>query len=85
MHYSGTPTISLRDKPLQWGKLNKHIMPNLAKLALKYLGIVAKSVPSECLFSVAGKKMGTKRAALLPGNLDKLVFLHENINLKSVD
>ena len=56
MHYSGTPTISLRDKPLQWGKLNKH-MPNLAKLALKYLGIVAKSVPSECLFSVAGKKL----------------------------
>ena len=68
-HYKGTPTISLRDKPLQWWKLNKHIMPNLAKLAQKYLGIVATSVPSERLFSVAGNTVGTKRAALLPENL----------------
>ena len=28
-HYKGIPTISLRDKPLQWWKINKHIMPNL--------------------------------------------------------
>ena len=51
-HYKGTPVISLRDKPLQWWSLNKHILPNLAKMAQKYLGIVATSVPSERLFSV---------------------------------
>jgi len=81
-HYKGTPAISLRDKPLQWWNLNKHILPNLAKMAQKYLGIVATSVPSQHLFSVAGKIVGTKRAALLLENLDKLVFLHENTTLK---
>ena len=65
-------------------ELNKHILPNLAKLAQKYLGIVATSVPSECLFSVAGNIVRTKRATLLPENLDKLVFLHENITIFSL-
>ena len=77
-HYKGTPVISLRDKPLQWWSLNKHILPNLAKMAQKYLGIMATSIPSERLFSVAGNIVGGKRAALLPANVEKLVFLHEN-------
>ena len=64
-HYKGTPAIRLRDKPLQWWNLNKHILPNLAKLAHKCLSIVATSVPSERLFSVAGNIMGAKRVALL--------------------
>ena len=43
-------------------------------MAQKYLGIVASSVPSECLFNTAGNVV-----ALLPENVNKLVFLHENL------
>ena len=48
-------------------------------MAQKYLGIVASSVPSERLFSTAGNVVDAKRAALLPENVNKLVFLHENL------
>ena len=58
--------------------LNKHILLNLSILAQKYLSIVATSVPSESLFSATGNIVGAKRAALLPENVEKLVFLHEN-------
>ena len=71
--------IGLRDKPLKWWNVRKRILPNLARLAQKYLGIVATSVPSERLFSTAGNIVSAKRAALLPENVEKLVFLHENL------
>jgi len=76
--YKGMPVIGLGEKPLQSWNSNKHILPNLAKLAQKYLGIVATSIPSEHLFSVAGNIASAKRAALLSENVEKLVFLHEN-------
>ena len=81
-HYKSASPISLRDKPLHWWNLHKHVLPNLVKLAQKYLGIVATSVPSERLFSTAGNIVSSKRAALLPENVDKLVFLHENLKFK---
>lgn len=43
--------FALRDKLLQWWNLNKYI---LARLAQKYLGIVATPIPSERVFSAAG-------------------------------
>ena len=42
---------------------------------------MATSVPSERLFSVAGNIVSAKRAALLPENVEKLVFLHENASV----
>ena len=48
-------------------------------MAQKYLGVVATSVPSERLFSAAGIVVNTKRSALDPENVEKLVFLHENL------
>ena len=73
-HYKEMPAIGMRYKPLQWWNLNKHVLPNLAKLAQKYLGIVATSVPSERLFSVAGNIVSAKRAALLTENVEKTWF-----------
>ena len=48
-------------------------------MAKKYLGIVATSVPSERLFSMAGNVVTAKRCALEPENVEKLVFLHDNL------
>ena len=78
-YYKSASPIGLRDKPLNWWNARKRVLPNLARLAQKYLGIVATSVPSERLFSTAGNIVSAKRAALLPENVEKLVFLHENL------
>ena len=51
-----------------------HPLPNLSLLVRKYLGIVATSVPSERLFSVAGLVVNNKRASLEPTDLEKLFF-----------
>ena len=40
---------------------------------------VGNIVFSEWLFSTAGNIVSAKRAALLPENVEKLVFLHENL------
>ena len=53
-HYKGMPVIGLREKPLWWWNLNKHILPNPAKLAQKYLGIVATSVPQNVYLVLQG-------------------------------
>ena len=78
-YYKSASSIGLRDKPLKWWNVCKRVLPNLARLAQKYLGIVATLVPLERLFSTAGNIVSAKRAALLPKNVEKLVFLHENL------
>ena len=45
----------------------------------KYLCITATSVLSEQLFSTAGNIVTAKRGALLPENVEKLIFLHDNL------
>ena len=50
-YYKSTSPISSKDR---WNlHKHKHVLPNLAKLVQRYLGILATSVPSECLFSTA--------------------------------
>ena len=53
----------------------------MANLARRYFSIPATSVHSEEVFSVAGNVLCEKRNRLLPENVDKLVFLHENLSL----
>ena len=55
------------------------LYPNLSKMARKYLGIVATSVPSERLFSATGNIVSAKRSSLDPTNVEKLVFLHDHL------
>lgn len=52
---------------------------SLAKLAKKYLTIPPTSTDVERLFSVAGNILTEERNSLLPENVDKLLFLKENI------
>ena len=51
----------------------------LCKLAKQYLTPPPTSTNCERLFSVAGQIMDEKRANLLPDNLEKILFLRENI------
>ena len=71
-HYKSVPSIKLSEKPLPWWNLHQHSFPNLAKMAQRYLGIVATSTPS-------GNIVNAKRSALCPENVNKLVFLHEHL------
>ena len=52
----------------------------MSTLAKRYFCIPATSVHSEEIFSVAGNVLTEKRNRLLPENVDKLVFLHENLS-----
>ena len=58
--------------PLQWWKLNAACYPCVSVLARKYLSISATSVPSERAFSLTGHLVNEKRAALLPGTVNKI-------------
>ena len=78
--YKSEPLLELKGKPLEWWKYHEHSYPKLSRMAKRYLGVVASSVPSERLFSTAGNVVTAKRSALDPDNVEKLVFLHENLS-----
>ena len=78
--YKSEPLLELDGKPLEWWRYHEHSYPKLSYIAKKYLGVVATSVPSEQLFSTAGNVVTAKRSSLDPDNVEKLVFLHENLS-----
>jgi len=59
---------------LLWWKTNGARYPYLAYIAKKYLAIPATLIPAERAFSLAGHVVNQKRSALLPENVNKLVF-----------
>ena len=69
------------DSPLEWQKKNHTRFPYLSVLAKKYLAVPATSVPAERAFSIAGHIVSQKRSCLLPENVNRLVFLAENLKL----
>lgn len=60
---------------------NSNPYPCLRKVVLKYLSAPPTSVPSEQLFSAAGKIYADRRSNLLGENAQKLLFLTYNIRL----
>ena len=78
--YKSEESIDIDEKPLMWWKMRKYQYPLMSNLAKRYFCIPATSVRSEEIFSVAGNVLNEKRNRLLPENVDKLVFLHENLN-----
>ncbi|XP_026471060.1 zinc finger BED domain-containing protein 1-like [Ctenocephalides felis] len=76
-HYLSTQVSPLSLNPLkQWEDL-KVVFPKLYKLAREFLSIPATSVPSERLFSKAGRTITKTRNRLSPKRLDKLLFLSD--------
>lgn len=79
--YLEEPYIFRKDNPLEWWKKREMLYPTLAKLARKYLSIVATSVPSERVFSKAGQVITERRNRLKPKYVNKILFLHFNEDL----
>ena len=79
LRYKSEPSITLDECPLKWWSNHQYVYPKLAIMTRKYLCITATSVPSEQLFSTAGNIVTAKRGALLPENVEKLIFLHDNL------
>lgn len=78
MYESETP-LPTDSNPLLWWKMSRSIYPHLAQLARRYLSIPGTSVRAERVFSTAGIIVNKKRAALDPENVDRLVFLANNL------
>ena len=81
--YKSQPILGLKRRPLEWWRNHEHLYPKLSQMARKYLGVVTTSVTSERLFSTAGNVVTSKRSALEPENVEKLVFLHDNLSTMS--
>ncbi|KAG6942989.1 hypothetical protein JG687_00018738 [Phytophthora cactorum] len=68
--------------PFDWWRVNKVAYPHLSKLARKWLGAEATSVPSERAFSIDGNIITTKRSSLTRDLIRDLVLITENTNRK---
>ncbi len=78
--YLNTPLASRGTKALDYWKLMAHSYPLLAKLARKILCIPASSSASERVFSGSGGTVTCKRTNLHVNNVEKLVYVRENID-----
>ena len=64
---------------LVWRKDHQHVLPLLSEAARKYLCVTASSASAERLFSASGKVITPLRSHLDPTNVNKMVYLHENL------
>lgn len=74
--YLNLNVIDIEDDPIQYWDRNRHCFPRLVEIAIKYLLIVATSVPCERIFSCAGNIMDQNRNRTKPERLSKLLFLN---------
>ena len=74
--YSEEELLNRETDPLAWWKSREECLKVSSKLAKKYLGIVATSVPSERLFSQAGQVIVDRRARIKPKNVNMVLFLN---------
>lgn len=65
---------------LAWWSVNRAAYPSISKLARKWLGAVATSVPSERAFSTSGNIITAKRSSLAPELVRNLVFIADNLH-----
>ncbi|MBN3281745.1 ZBED4 protein, partial [Polyodon spathula] len=59
--------------PLHWWQEHEQTFPSLSRLAAKYLGFIASSVPSERIFSKAGELVSQRRNRLKGGKCQHAV------------
>ena len=78
-YFTEAPLPLICKNPLTWWEMRTQYI-HLSSLAKKMLCIPATSVPSERVFSVAGNIINEKRSRLKPDNVNKLIFLYENMS-----
>ena len=78
--YLSTALASRNTKILEWWRLMANTYPLLAKLAQKSLCIPASSSTSERVFSGSGGTVTCKQTNLHVNNVEKLVYVQENID-----
>ena len=76
--YEKETVLDRKKEPLQWWN-NEGLMPEIQKLARKYLCCPAKSTPSERLFSKAGELINQRRANLSDRNVNMVLLLNKNM------
>ncbi|XP_017482349.1 PREDICTED: uncharacterized protein LOC108371288 [Rhagoletis zephyria] len=79
--YLKSPVVKLTDCPLDVWPEGYHKNSSLLEIAMKYLTVMATSVPSERVFSTTGNIVTCKRSCLSGEKLDKLLFL-QTVNSK---
>ena len=67
--------------PLEFWRNFKEALPQLPRLAQKYLGTPCSSVYSERLFSELSNIFTDNRTSLQPDRAESLLFLHHNLRL----
>lgn len=73
-YYLNQPPIKMEDSAIKYWSIARD--SPLSALAIKYQSLIATSVPSERLFSEAGKIMSEERNRLTSDHLNQLLFLH---------
>ena len=77
--YLDEQVISQSANIYTWWAQNCGRFKDVGRLAKKYLSIPASSVASERIFSSAGIVIGNRRSCLDPNQLERLVFLNQNL------
>jgi len=77
-------TVKSTDGPLAWWRANGSTYPSLSRLARKWLGAMATSVPSERAFSTRGNAWTAKRCSLSPATAREVVFIAQNGSVESI-
>ncbi|KAI7801081.1 putative zinc finger BED domain-containing protein 1-like, partial [Triplophysa rosa] len=72
-------TLPADENPLNWWQKSCGMYPHIARLAKTYLTIPGTSVRAERVFSSAGNIVNKKRSALAADQVDRLVFLTNNM------
>lgn len=81
--YLSLPLADISSNPLLWWKVNATVLPALSRIAGDYLSIPASSVPSERMFSSAGRLLNKLRCSLSSARVDQILFLNKNCNCES--
>jgi hypothetical protein len=72
------PSELIPNDPLAWWASNQQRFPTFASLARKYLAIPASSVPSESMFSTAGRIATPLRSGISDSAVNACLLIHRN-------
>jgi hypothetical protein len=82
--YQNMPRLDGRSDPLSWWKYHQHQLPNLSKLARKYLGIPASQASCERIFSITKNDITETRTSMKPDLAEALLMLRKKKEILTI-